>query len=500
MTNALNTLCGGMIISAFLFVSCTKHVPGKDLHGTTGGETDTAATPWTYSTPWPFDQPSVSSLHNAPKKVFAHYMTQFPISIDNNDPASDYYKNGYLNPNGEGGIHLLYGGYLRNRPIPRAPRTGADWMEQDMEEEVRRASAIGIDGFAVDLLAYSGYHYDRVIMLLEAAHRVDPEFSILLMPDMTAAFKNEPEKLKTVIQTLSAYPAAYRLSDNRLVVSPFLAENQTATWWGTWKDTMHLRGVEVALLPVFQGWQNFATAFAPISYGMSDWGWRSPGKQASWLGVPAQAKAYGPIWMMPVAPQDMRPREQRYFEAANSEEFRVMWKNAIDGGADWVQLITWNDYAEHTVVAPSTGTQYAFYDLAAYYVTWFKTGAAPAITRDVLYYFYRQHATTAPNQQSKPFVPDVNGSDAPLDEIELLAFLQQAGTLEIEIGGVKTQQNAAAGMNSFRIPLVTGKPVFRLKRNDDVVINLPGAFEIKSPVEYQNLLYCGGSNSRAPVQ
>ena len=56
--------------------------------------------------------------------------------------------------------------------------------------------------------------------------------------------------------------------------------------------------------------------------------------------------------------------------------------HAIDGGADWVQLITWNDYGEHTEIAPSTGTQHAFYDLTAYYTAWFKTGAAPRIVRD----------------------------------------------------------------------------------------------------------------------
>lgn len=42
-----------------------------------------------------------------------------------------------------------------------------------------------------------------------------------------------------------------------------------------------------------------------------------------------------------------------YDEANNSENLRLTWQQAIDGGADWGQLVTWNDYAEGTQFAPS---------------------------------------------------------------------------------------------------------------------------------------------------
>jgi hypothetical protein len=453
----------------------------------------------TEATVWPFDQPLLETLRSSEKKVFAHYFTQFPISIDNKDPKTDYYTRNYLNPSGESGKHLAYGGYLRNRPLGRSPRSQSNWMNLDMEEEVKRAAAIGIDGFACDLLTTSGYHLDRTKMLLSAAAKVDAGFTIMLMPDMSA-FKNiTSADLKTLIVTLAAYPAAYRLSDGRLVVAPYNAHAKDVAWWTTWMAEMQTAGIKVALVPVFQGWEKYAAAYAPISYGMSDWGWRSVKKQASWLAVPSKAKAYGPKWMMPVSPQDMRPKELRFWEAGNSSEFRVMWENAINGGADWVQLITWNDYSEHTVVAPSTATQYALYDLAAYYVTWFKMGTPPPVKRDVIYYFHRIHATTVtPNIQTSLFKAD-SGSDPLLNEIELLAFLHQAGTLEIEVGEKKYQQAATVGLNSFRIPLASGTPVFRLIRNDNTVIALNGAFEIKSSIDYQNLLYYGGGSTRQPV-
>lgn len=484
-----------IVLLFFFFLSggsCKKKIDEPPVET----EEEILQTPWVYDTPWPFDQPSTASLRASEKKVFAHYFTQFPTSIDNKPAASDYYQNGYLNPNGESGKHLAYGGYLRNRPLPRSPRPVNNWMELDMQEEVRQAIALGLDGFACDLLSEQGYHFDRVIMLLEAAHQIDPDFKIMLMPDMEA-FQSKTEKIASLVKTLAAYPSAYHLPDGRLVVSPFNSQNESAEWWKTWLANMKTDGIDIAFVPLFQSWKNYAPEFAPISYGMSDWGWRSVNSQSSWSYVPAQAQAYGPIWMMPVAPQDMRPKSQTYSEAGNSGEYRVMWENAIMGGADWVQLITWNDYSEHTCIEPSTGTQYSFYDLTAYYTTWFKTGVKPEIKRDVLYYFYRKHATTAPHQQVMPFARAA-GTDAPLNEIELLAFLVQPGTLEIVIDGKISKKDVPAGMSSFKIPMHSGRPVFYLIRNGKAEITLPGAFTIKDKTDYQNLLYYGGSNSRMP--
>lgn len=487
------TIISVLIVCFLLGSSCKKQieVPNIEIEG------DTIQTSWEFSTPWPFDQPSIASLRASEKKVFAHYFTQFPTSIDNKPAASDYYQTGYLNPNGENGKHLDYGGYLRDRPLPRPVRPEANWMDLDMDEEVRLAVALGLDGFACDLLSYQGYHLDRTKMLLEAASRIDAGFKIMLMPDIEV-FKSIPDSLTRLIKTLAAYPAAYRLKDGRLVVAPYNAQGLTTTWWTNWLNNMKNQGINIAFVPVFQNWSTYAPGYSSISYGMSDWGWRSPKSQTSWRAVPAQSKAYASVWMMPVAPQDMRPKSQSYYEAANSQEYRVMWENAILGNADWVQLITWNDFSEHTCITPSSGTQYSFYDLTAYYTTWFKTGTKPEIKRDVLYYFYRLHSTSASNQQSNPFKVGA-GSDLPLNEIELLAFLVSPGTLEIEINGKQTRKEVQAGMNTLRVPLANGVPIFRLLRENSTKIVLRGAFEINNTITYQNLLYFGGSNSRLPV-
>lgn len=483
--------------------SCKKpSQPGQDQGDHKGGSKDTIATPWSYGSPLPFDMPSAQLLRASSRKVFAHYFTQFPISEDNKDPQSDYYQLQYLNPEGEGGAHAAYGGYLRMRPIPRNPPSGSDWMKQDMETEVRRAMAVGIDGFALDILSYNPFHTSRMLALLDAAHEVDTAFKIILMPDMDA-LKNKLDQLDSVMIRLASYPACYRFDDGRLVISPYNAQKETSQWWKDWLFRMQDSGVYIALVPVFQGWENYAQEFAPFSYALSDWGWSGAEAQRKpmWKDAVLSAHAYHTRWMMPVRPQDVRPRNFRYWEAENSEEYRLSWQNAIEGGTDWVQLITWNDYAESTVIAPSTGTQYAFYDLTAYYTTWFKTGNAPVIQRDVLYYFYRSQSGRAEpdlSKQEKPF--DLDQASGPVeDEIELLAFLKAGGTLEIEINGHRHTREVAAGITSFKIPAEAGRPVFRLYRNDSAVVVLPGAFTIRASITYENPVYYGGSNSRPPV-
>src|ERR1700722_1374635 len=56
--------------------------------------------------------PSSDTLFNSPKRVFAHYFHPFPLSIDNNPAAKDYYNAQYLSKTGESNKWLKQGGYL----------------------------------------------------------------------------------------------------------------------------------------------------------------------------------------------------------------------------------------------------------------------------------------------------------------------------------------------------------------------------------------------------
>jgi hypothetical protein len=237
----------------------------------------------TATTQLPFDLPAPSSLQGTTKKVFAHYWPPMPLSIDNKAPDVDYYARNYLTPTGENGKHAAYGGYLRDRPTTHQPSTSTSWRVDDLRTEVQQAVDGGLDGFAVDILQMPGdgdtLVANAVPNLLTAATQQNSGFKIMLMPDMSGSMAN-----KTVAQwgaylhQLAASPAAYRLSDGRLVVAPFAAEVWTVAKWTELINLMkNAYGITVAFMPTFvANEQNYSAAFAPISYGMSNWGSRNP--------------------------------------------------------------------------------------------------------------------------------------------------------------------------------------------------------------------------------
>jgi hypothetical protein len=202
--------------------------------------------------------------------------------------------------------------------------------------------------------------------------------------------------------------------------------------------------------------------------------------------------------MAPVAPQDVRPKDLLYWESNNSEGYRAMWETAIQGGADWVQIITWNDYSEGTEIAPSSGTQWSFYDLTAYYTAWFKTGVQPVVNRDVLYYFHRRHTMAAkPSsaRQTRPYTA-APGSDPAKDDIEALVFATATGTLRISVGARSTTHPVRPGINSVRVPMAPGTPVFELQRDGATALRLQSSFIVNDGITFQDLLYRSGSSSR----
>jgi Glycosyl hydrolase family 71 len=455
-----------------------------------------------------FDPPSLSVLRASPHKVFAHYFAPFPISIDNVAADQDYYAKGYLAPGGESGKWQFCGGYLRDRPTPLAVSPSASWFDDDYDLEIQRAVDIGLDGFTFDILSTSGTMWDRLGLMLAAAERTDPGFRIALMPDMYATFQGDDATASTsfvdaMASVITAHPASvFRLDDGRVVIAPYGAEKRDAAWWKGALQALTAQGIETAFVPLFSNvpWAAAATTMAATAplYGVASWGVRTPSGAPSLQTAAQTAHGDHLVWMAPVAPQDMRPKDLVYREAQNSLSYRLEWSAAISGGADWVQLITWNDYSESTEVSPSDREGFAFADLAAYYTAWFKTGAEPTVVRDRLYYFYRPQATTAtPDltlQTGGAFQLD---DDTPAtDEIELVALLSQPGTLEIQLGTTVTSASAAAGLTALRAPLAEGKPTFRLVRNGAAVLSVDGATTISNAITYQDLLYRAGSSTR----
>jgi hypothetical protein len=241
--------------------------PAVPAHPTAQAKPKADPSPLAAQVPW--ELPGLMAMRSSKHKVFAHYFLPFPVSIDNLPPGSDYYARNYLIPEGEGGKFAARGGFIRERPLPRAPVSGSDWRLHDLIYEARLAHDAGLDGFVVDLLG-SDDHDGSVRRLLDAAQAADPEFKVMLMPDMTSELRSKPDRLVPFVTEIGHHPACYRLADGRLVVAPFCANIFPVEWWRSRLQELEMGGLTVALVPLFQGWTTPAPLFAPISYGFSD--------------------------------------------------------------------------------------------------------------------------------------------------------------------------------------------------------------------------------------
>ncbi|MEU8433461.1 glycoside hydrolase family 71 protein [Streptomyces sp. NPDC029216] len=449
----------------------------------------------------PFDLPDPAVLRSGDagrKLVFAHYFTPYPLSLDNASADADYYTRNYLDPGGESGKHQRYGGLLRDRPLPVPPKDG-DWEDANLRQEVRTARGAGIDGFSLDLLSLSGKNWERAGRLMSAAHSVDPAFKIMLMPDMTALDTDDPAVLAGAVATLAASPAAHRLGDGRLVLSPFKAEQKDPAWWTRVIDTLRTRhGIRTAFVPLFLDLDAHSEAFAPISYGFSEWGSRSYAGQDGATADVRRAHAVGRIWMQPVSVQDARPNQGIYDEAGNTATLRSTWTHAIDDGADWVQLTTWNDYSEGSQFAPSLHNGYAYLDLTSYYLTRFKTGRWPDVVRDTLYLTGRtQFADAGPTGAQSLVMSLRKGSAAARDTVEVLSFLTRPGTVRTAVGRTTGEYGAPAGVHSELLPLQPGTSSARLVRDGKATAEVELPYPVDRKVPVQDLQYYAATSGRA---
>ncbi|MFZ2653660.1 MAG: endo-1,3-alpha-glucanase family glycosylhydrolase, partial [Victivallales bacterium] len=452
----------------------------------------------------PFEREPPAVLRKSERKVFAYYYI-FTNAYDDKDPGLSWYTRTMFNPslNTKGdrktaGTELLY------RPLPRPPmQPELDKKEikiRAMEEEIRLAVQQGIDGFLADFHSYPkgspAYFTNDSFALMDAALRVDPGFKIIpaVYSSGDDGTGNEDDKNhdpvkyanSPVIKRIAEHPAALRTSDGRLVFSMWLTERYSVDWWKQVMKEMEKNGTPIALIAQFNSWDKIKD-FAEICYGMSHWGPRAPG-DFKWVATTRQITEKV---IFPIVEQDVRTRGCWVQESENSLLLRGLWEQAIADKADWAFIYTWSDYTEQAM-APSTFIGFAPYDLNAYYSQWFKTGCQPEIVRDTLYYFYRRnHSDVDPGKGVKwSFRPKT-----PKNEIELLAFLTEPGTLSIQVAEQVYEKDAPAGIVSFKVPLPKDKtfvPEFSLRRNGETVVAGRGRYTVLGKMEYPHMIYCSG--------
>ncbi|MET1154292.1 endo-1,3-alpha-glucanase family glycosylhydrolase [Arthrobacter sp.] len=444
--------------------------------------------------PLPFNLPAPANRHTSAKKAWAFYFPPFPLAVDSPDPARDVYTRWMDTHNSINGAYDL-----RDRPVAPQRAGQTTWRQADFEKEVRQAVGAGLDGFIWEYNDSSDIRWQQLPAMLAAVKAVDPGFKIMLSPDFNTAAGSTSDSVYKNVMKVKDDPTIYR-NNAGIVLSPFFPERKTPSWWDGLRSRLASSGVKTNLVPIFISWGGGTQKMDwnnSVS-GYSQWGTRIAGGVPTLAKESAEAHRRGKTYMQPVAFEDSRSYDGRYWESSNSSTLRDSLATAVSGNADSIALITWNDYTE-SWVAPSKQRGYAVLDMAAYYISWFKNGAKPAITQDALYWSHRSHPTNAPyskapiGRNGKPTPMYIPNGDAAKNEVELVAVLKSPGRLTITQGSNVKSMDAPAGLTSFKVPLVTGTtPAFKLTRSGATVHSVNSNTPVRSSVVYQDMIYRAG--------
>lgn len=435
-------------------------------------------------------RPSVPGSGRRP--VIVHYFPPYPLTIGDYDPDNDYYARQYLRPEGENGKFAAYGGLLRERPLP-GPKDG-NQRQSDLRIELARAARIGVDVFGVDLLSFEGRVAAAVPGLLKAAEETDPRFRIAIEPDMGALRDVTLDQLVDYLLNFARHPAAFRTADGRLVVIPFQTEARSPEFWKTLIHRMAQAGEPIAFVPYFvdpSRARQYAEFSAAVMRGITTGPGSGPAQTS--FGRNALSQGY-PAWIATAAPQDSRAKNGFTYEADGSRSFTEAIRAGIESGASALHIMTWNDYTEATEIQPSSATRFAYYDIAAYHIAWFKTGAPPRIERDGFVGLHRRQLFRPGNRaRGKPW--RMHGGPR-VDIVEMTAFLTAPAELTISTGGSTFSEKADAGLHRFTAPAAEGPVAMTIARGGRIVAACRSPWTIEANPDRHDPLYAGFSSLR----
>ncbi|SFI08746.1 Glycosyl hydrolase family 71 [Bradyrhizobium sp. Gha] len=356
---------------------------------------------------------------------------------------------------------------------------------EDFAQEIAIARSYGIDGFALNVPGWKQEpHYLEISRrIFRAAERSGSSFKLFM------SFDGAPvEDSATMLAELSQSPAYLRI-DDRPVVSTYSGSPE---WGERLVRRLAAMGLKPFLVPNYQYpsehfWvHNHGHPTAEFLDAMyrdhpevdgyfvfgPDLGYPKP--PADGALVANRSKIAGKISMIGIMPYYRGLRGNfRVFESGGLQGMAAQWASAIEAGADWIEIVTWNDWGEATYVAPYGGSRQQdlwnygwgpllshemFLKASRYYIDWFKSSRPPAIEHPSIYYFYRPHSKSAygiaspdTGEQGRP-----KGSEDLVDGIYLSAFLPRPLTVDL-IGGERHQSvSLPAGVCHHRFDLMEG--------------------------------------------
>lgn len=366
------------------------------------------------------------------------------------------------------------------------------------KQEIELAQRHGIDGFALNCGAWAspdpktgtwapeGYT-KAAERMYQAAQELGTGFKLFISPDLNTL--GGTNKIEDMIKRFYTHPNQFRRG-NKVVLSGWAGTPET--YAGT-VNKLAGEGYQICFVPfTFNPRYAMAASFETVQRffinnpHMSGWfDFAADGSLGDVMRSNAEARRatmlLDKVYMAGLTPT---------YNSANLRDWRGMlgygkaWEGIIRDNADWVEIVTWNDYQEDSNLMPfrwPAGAEKRYFvrdesylDVTAYYAAWFKTGQRPTITQDKVYATYRnrsKHLRQAWDEQAKAWV-DVTATGWPYDQMHddvgdsvyVDTFLTAPAKLKIELGDKTESFDMPAGVGHARVAVAAGLPRFTLTR------------------------------------
>jgi len=367
------------------------------------------------------------------------------------------------------------------------------------KREIQEAQAAGIDGFALNVGAWSGpdtYYKTRVELIYEAAEQLGTGFKLFFSVDLS--------NTNDIVNMVSSYAPrtnSFRYQ-GKIVLSTFSESN--LDWNGVF-HSLKDAGTGVFFVPFFypnpttelpkyQDAVNLLNTYSNILDGLFLFGAAGLPYQLAQCNsnYTLAVHSAGKIFMAGVTPHYWGCKQpsidRRYFEFDGGEGISLQWHTVIASQPDWVEIVTWNDFNESSyispvedpgqyfdgVVTPHRYSHKGYFELSKHYIAWFKNGREPVIQNDALYYFYRTHSKNSVASDTND-VPVTWYLGNVQDTFNATVFLIQPAQLTIASGVNRTTNSLPAGISAIRVPFAPGTQTMTLVRNGEQVFSVQGS-------------------------
>jgi len=425
-----------------------------------------------------------------PRKIFAHYMGCYPLG--NRSLSVEYMRKGQgqLLPDGDSYLSRIGG---RWRDFPLTPENYKPTLEEAMDVEIRRAMRMGLDGFAVDVLAGQADAIASIDAMFKVAEEKDYPFEI------TFCLDNPEMNLKAIAHLMEKHGKSPKLArrDGKPLLLGYRSHRigerlrpdiQGKAWLKPESVEAYNKALEeleaIAGEPIYaqfclngalagqsdmdtvsetnneEFWKGYLTAMGRKFGGVNGFFWGGPTYDLA----AKVARGMGMDWGDPVWVQYQNLYWNTFRVKDGTDLLRERWERAIANDSTLIQIATWNDYTEATNVAPGQQTGYAINDLMGLMIKRWKTGQWPTFEKDRIYFFYPPYPGGSPVFPFHDFSPDLTNS------LEVVTYLKGPGT--VSMPGRNETWEAPAGLFVKKLPATAGPVVAELKRKDQPVLTL----------------------------